>query len=379
MITYGAICLISLLEHFAADPAYRPTFRSHWAISLVGTLASFWVMFKMNMPYATFSLVIMGLLYVVITKNKQEKRGFSKLFRGVIFQLSRELQIFAQRADREDRELSWRPFAICISCDTFKRQSAFDFMRWISHRYGFGTYIHFIKGMLNQSTTAESKNALDRLLKMAVSFPNRVYLDTIISPSYTSAIAQVVQLSGISGRGNNLILFEFSRTEPHSITDAIQNYPMLESAGFDICILNTGYRGFGYKKEIHIWIKPEDYMNANLMILLGYIVLGHPEWKRGFIKIFAIVPHAKMEEQRNRLIRLIKQGRIPISQSNVEMIPLDEGENRKEIISRFSVDADLTVIGFKTEMLKGGIDLFDGYGDLGNILFVSSNQHKSIE
>ena len=188
-----------------------------------------------------------------------------------------------------------------------------------------------------------------------------------------------VGLSGISGRGNNLILFEFSRTEPHSITDAIQNYPMLESAGFDICILNTGYRGFGYKKEIHIWIKPEDYMNANLMILLGYIVLGHPEWKRGFIKIFAIVPHAKMEEQRNRLIRLIKQGRIPISQSNVEMIPLDEGENRKEIISRFSVDADLTVIGFKTEMLKGGIDLFDGYGDLGNILFVSSNQHKSIE
>ncbi|GET32128.1 Na-K-Cl cotransporter [Prolixibacter bellariivorans] len=379
MITYGAICLISLLEHFAADPAYRPTFRSHWSISLVGTLASFWVMFKMNMPYAAFSLLIMTLTYVFITKSKHEKRGFNKLFRGVIFQLSRELQIFAQRADREDRELSWRPFAICISCDTFKRQSAFDFMRWISHRYGFGTYIHFIKGMLNRSTTAESKNALERLLKMAASFPNRVYLDTIISPSYTSAIAQVVQLSGISGRGNNLILFEFSRTTPHSITDAIQNYPMLESAGFDICILNTGYRGFGYKKEIHIWIKPEDYKNANLMILLGYITLGHPEWKRGFIKIFAIVPHAEMEEERDRLIRLIKQGRIPISQSNVEMIPLEEGENRKGIISRFSIDADLTIIGFKTDKLKEGVDLFDGYGDLGNILFVSSNQHKSIE
>jgi len=379
MITYGAICLISLLEHFAADPAYRPTFRSHWSISLIGTLASFWVMFKMNMPYAASSLLIMTLLYVFITKSKHERRGFNKLFRGVIFQLSRELQIFAQRADREDRELSWRPFAICISCDTFRRKSAFDFMRWISHRYGFGTYIHFIKGMLNQSTTAESKTALERLLKLAASFPNRVYLDTIISPSYTSAIAQVVQLSGISGRGNNLILFEFSRTDPHSITDAIQNYPMLESAGFDICILNTGYRGFGYKKEIHIWIKPEDYKNANLMILLGYIMLGHPEWKRGFIKIFAIAPHAEMQEERDRLIRLIKQGRIPISQSNVEMIPLEEGENRKEIISRFSVDADLTIIGFKTEKLKNGIELFDGYGDLGNILFVSSNQHKSIE
>ena len=33
MVTYGAICLISVLEHFAADPSYRPTFKSRWYIS----------------------------------------------------------------------------------------------------------------------------------------------------------------------------------------------------------------------------------------------------------------------------------------------------------------------------------------------------------
>ena len=38
-------------------------------------------------------------------KKKKEKSGFNKLFRGVVFQLSRELQVFAQKADREDREL----------------------------------------------------------------------------------------------------------------------------------------------------------------------------------------------------------------------------------------------------------------------------------
>jgi amino acid transporter len=30
MVTYAAICMVSFLEHFAADPAYRPTFRSKW-------------------------------------------------------------------------------------------------------------------------------------------------------------------------------------------------------------------------------------------------------------------------------------------------------------------------------------------------------------
>ncbi|MGB0431840.1 MAG: amino acid permease, partial [Bacteroidia bacterium] len=36
MVSYGAICLISFMEHFAADPAYRPVFRSRWYLSLIG-------------------------------------------------------------------------------------------------------------------------------------------------------------------------------------------------------------------------------------------------------------------------------------------------------------------------------------------------------
>ena len=100
MLTYGAICLISLLEHFAADPSYRPTFRSRWYISFIGTILSFWLMFKMNAPYAIICLIIMGIIYYTISVNKKEAKGFGKLFRGVVFQLSRQLQIIAQRADK---------------------------------------------------------------------------------------------------------------------------------------------------------------------------------------------------------------------------------------------------------------------------------------
>ncbi|HKL31912.1 MAG TPA: hypothetical protein VJ919_05230, partial [Tangfeifania sp.] len=69
MVTYGAICLISFMEHFAADPAYRPTFRSNWKISLVGAVFSFWLMFKMNTPYAAVSLIIMAMIYYNIMQN----------------------------------------------------------------------------------------------------------------------------------------------------------------------------------------------------------------------------------------------------------------------------------------------------------------------
>lgn len=379
MVTYGAICTISLLEHFAADPSYRPTFRSKWYISLIGAVFSIWLMFKMNGGYAIISLVIMGMIYYSVNTYSKERKGLGKLFRGVVFQLSRQLQIFAQRADKEDPNKYWRPFVICISQDTFVRRSAFDVLRWLSLKYGFGTYIHYIEGYLSKETNQKSKEILNKLINLASGSRNRVYLDTIISPSYTSAIAQVIQLSGISGKGNNMILFEFCRSNPEALTEILKNHRLLETTDFDICVMNTSYKSFGYKKYIHIWISSMYYENANLMILLGYIILGHPEWSKGQIKIFAMHAPDDLERKRMDLLNLVKSGRLPISPNNLELIPADPEINPKHIISRKSADADLTIIGFRSELIKAeGIKIFTGYEDIGNILFVSSTKEKEI-
>lgn len=379
MVTYGAICLVSLLEHFAADPSYRPTFRSRWYISFIGTIMSFWLMLQMSAYYAFAALIIMGIIYYVITIKSKENRGFAKLFRGVIFQMSRQLQVLAQRANKEDVDANWRPFVICISKDSFVRQSAFDMLRWLSYKYGFGTYIHYIEGYLSKQTNQESKDALKRLISLASGNRNKVYLDTMISPSYTSAIAQAVQLSGVSGRGNNMILFEFSRTETDSFNRALDNYALIYSAGFDVCVLNTSYKGFGYNKEVHVWITSHDYENANLMILLAYILLGHPDWNKGQIKIFAIYNKNELDSKREQLLSLIKSGRLPISPENIRLIPIDEKRNTKELIMQQSVDADLTIVGFRHELVKAkGVDVFTGFDNIGNVLFVSSQREKEI-
>ncbi|MCD4770737.1 MAG: amino acid permease [Bacteroidales bacterium] len=377
LVTYGAICLISFLEHFAADPSYRPTFKSRWYFSLVGAVLSFWLMFKMNAIYAIISILLMGIFYHMINQSGREKKGLVKLFRGVVFQMSRQLQVFAQRADKEDLNSSWRPFVICISSDSFKRRTAFDLLRWISFRYGFGTYIHYIKGYLNQKTNNQSKEAINKLLNLSAGSKSKVYLDTIISPSYTTAIAQVIQLSGISGKGNNMILFEYSRTEPESLEEPIGNYDLISSTGFDICVLNTSFKGFGYRREIHVWISPHDFENANLMILLAYIILGHPDWKRGEIKIFATAEEEQIENKKQQLLELITSGRLPISANNIQLINNDD--MRSEAVCRYSQDADLTIMGFtRDELEESGTEIFKGCKDLGNILFVNANEEKEI-
>ena len=379
MVTYGAICLISFLEHFSGDPSYRPAFKSRWYISLMGALLSIWLMFKMDTLFAFLSILIMISFYYFISKKSSDNREFVNLFKDVLEQLARQLQIFIQRKNESSISNNghWRPFVVSISDASLIRKNAFDVTRWIAYKYGFGTYIHYIKGYLSKQNFEDSQNIKHKLIEGK---KTNVYVDTLISPSYTSALAQVVQLSGISGTENNLILLEYCESDKDSFKDVMNNFNLLHTTGYDVAIMRSNNIKKDKKEEIHIWISPTDYENSNMMILLGYIILGHPEWKNAQIKVFTIYPKNKFEEYKNQMFEYIEDGRLPISPKNMKMVPYDEDVNYKETINKRSSNSDLTIIGFRDELVKKHkLDIFEGYNSLGNILFVNSIHKKNIE
>lgn len=381
MVTYGSLCLISFMQHFAADPSYRPSFKSKWYLSLLGAVMSIFLMFKMNTPYAIAAIIFMVIIYLYITYKSNTKAGMATIFQGVIYQFSRTMQVFLQKTEKENKEDAWRPAVICLSKDSFERYSALEMMKWISYRYGFGTYIHFEKEYFSKDSKENAEKKLEKLIKIASDSHSNIYLQTLISPSNTAAIVQAIQQPGISGKPNNMMLFEFKRGEKEWLIDIIDNYNVLKTANYDLCILGTSDKGFGYKKEIHIWIRKEDYDNANLMILLSYIILGHPDWKKGQIKIFATFPKETLIQEEKNLIELTSSGRLPISANNIRVIPVDHDKSRVELINEYSGEADLTLIGFHESRLKvdDGTDLFEGYTALGNILFVNTLKTKFIK
>ncbi len=380
MLTYGSLCLISFLEHFAADPSYRPTFRSRWYISLLGAVLCFWLMFKMNTFYASLALIILMGIYLYLNKANKSRKGLAEIFQGAIFQLSRELQVYLQKTEQETKEQErWRPSIVCISDDSFHRYDAFKLLSWLSHRYGFGTYIHYIKGYYSKETQEEADESAARLIKQAEVTNSNVYIDTLISPSYTTAIAQIIQLPGVSGEENNMLLFEFEKGNSQSLTPLIENYQLMRTAQFDIGILRCSKKAFGYQHEIHIWLTAADYKNANLMILIGYIILGHPTWRNAVIKIFAIYPHDQLKKQKQQLLKLIESGRLPISAHNINVLSKKE-RNERAVINEKSQDADLTILGFNQQTLhKKRVQLFDKYEDVGNILFLNANRDITID
>jgi hypothetical protein len=380
MVTYGALNLISFLNHFGADPSYRPTFKSRWYISLLGFLMSVWLMFKMDLLYATASIVIMVLIYMYINNYHRERQGLGTLFKGALFQLNRRLQVYLQKSKKSLASSSWRPSAVCVSKDSFERDKAFALICWISYNYGFGTYIHLIEGYFSKAMNEKSATELEALIKKSEGKHSSVYIDTIISPSYTSAIAQIIQLPGISGMENNMVIFEFDKSNTVNLDQITDNFNLVRAGDYDVCILGSSEREIDFEEGIHVWIQSTDAENSSLMILLSYIILGHPDWKKGKIKIFNICKQLQEEQVRENLLALIETGRLPISPKNVEIIHLDENVSNRSVINEKSKDAGLVIIGFRAEQLRHrGRELFEGYDEPGNILFVNTSREKEIK
>ncbi|HCC71295.1 MAG TPA: amino acid permease [Bacteroidales bacterium] len=379
MVTYGTLCLISFLNHFGASPSYRPSFKSRWYLSLPGFIISAWVMFKINASYALVAIIVMLLLYAYINYYHKDRQGLESIFANAIFQLNRNLQVYLQKSAGKKTQQEWRPSAICISKNSFERDTAFRLLNWISFKYGFGTYLHRIEGYYSKKTNADAQEILKDLVNKFENIENHVYIDTIISPSYTSAIAQAIQVPGISGMENNMVIFEYSKDKPEELHEIMDNHALVNAGNFDVCILASSQRDFKFKKGIHLWVKSTDEYNANLMILLSFIISGHPDWKKTHIKIFDICKPEQYNEMLENNKKLIKEGRLPITEKNIEIIIEEPDVNPKDLIIERSKDAALTLIGFRGESLRHDEELLSGYDELGTILFVNSHNQKTIE
>jgi amino acid transporter len=379
LVTYGSLCLISFLNHFGSSPSYRPSFRSKWYFSLLGFLVAIFAMFRINAPYAIASLILMTLIYSYINAYHREREGLESLFANALFQMNRNIQVYLQRTANNKKARDWRPSAICISKDSFARVRAFQLLNWISYRYGFGTYLHRIDGYYSKATRIQATEELSKLIETYDTTNNHVYVDTLISPSYTSALAQAIQIPGISGMENNMVILEYDKEKPENLQEIIENTGLIKAGNFDICLLASSRKDINFRNDIHIWIDTRYPENSSLLILLSFIISGHPDWRKSNIKIFETCRHENYEETRAGLTELVRTGRLPITEKNIEIIKEEAGLTLKNLINEKSSTAALTMIGIDIQVLKRkGESVLTGYDGIGTILFINSHSQKDI-
>jgi amino acid transporter len=375
MVTYGSLCGISFLEHFAKNPSYRPSFRSKWYLSAAGAVLCFMMMFQMDPAFALISLLLMTLIYLGVRSTQEDARGLAAIFQGVMFQATRWLQILLQKNRATFQAFDWRPSFVAISRHSLDRRAPFELLKWISHRYGFGTFIHFVEGYLSREQVEESRRILDQMISKTAAAGAGLFVDTMVAPNFPSALSHVLQMPGVSGLENNSVLFEFHESNPDDVTEIVKGCQMAGGLGYNTCVLRSTERHFGYRTKLDVWLTRYDDTNANLLILLAYIILGHPDWRLAEITLFVTFPSQKLDEQIIELNARIASGRLPISSRNVRAIPADDGVRLSDLVAEHSSDADLIVLGYSKELLENRAEeTFTRFTCPNDILFVNSNQ-----
>lgn len=138
---------------------------------------------------------------------------------------------------------------------------------------------------------------------------------------------------------------------------------------------------FGYRSSIHIWLTHDTLPNAAMMLMLAYIIVGHPEWRMAEIRVFACVGRDGDEDEASELSALIGQGRLPIGRKNVETVRVQSREGVEEAVRARSSEADLVIAGISREEIEEGdmVEVLEGYGGANNVLFVHAVEEIGID
>ena len=379
LITYGAICSISFLEHFAGNPSYRPTFKTKWYLSFMGAVLCFGMMFQINLIYAIIALIIMGIIYKSQTYTHKESRSFAVIFQGLMFQVSRWMKLALQKSGSKPDKYNWRPSILAISSHAVERSAPKELLKWLSHYYGFGTLMNVHIGDTDKKTLRNAKRTQKELVEQINTSKSNYSVTTIVSPTMKNAMIPIVQYPDVSGLDNNTILFEFHTNRTEELEEIVENCKLVYPMRFNICVLRATEHNFGYKEKIHIWLTKIDYRNTNLIIILSFIIMAHPDWKDSEITIFTAFTKEKQKEQISNIKRSIAKGRLPIVLKNIKSYTYTDKASLDRLVYRKSKDADLVIIGFTERVLTGqGIEVFKQHNNLRETLFVSANESIHI-
>ena len=381
MVAYGTLCTVSFLEYFAGNPSYRPTFHSRWYLSLLGAVMCGLMMVQMNLLYAFVAIFFMVATYFGLSRTRSGERDFMAIFQGTMFQLTRRLQITLQKNRVEKSEGGWRPSIIAVTRFGERRLEHFDLMRWISHRHGFGHFIQFFQGDYTFAEEMKARTHVNKLIERTEVSRAGIFVDSLISPSFRLALAQTVQMPGISGLPNNCVLLEFDKEHSDEVEETLQGARLAAESMFNVLILRSAKYRFGYRSSIHLWVTEDTLANAPLMLLLAYIIVGHPEWRRAEIRLFACFDSGDVERETHKLSNLMTVGRLPISRKNVTSVSCPTGESLEREVSRRSSKADLVIAGLTVDNLKSdqaeqALRCYDGAND---VLFVHASERILIE
>ena len=336
LASYLTVNLAAGLEGLVRSPSFRPSFRVHWSLSLLGAAACLVIMFLIN-PVATIAaaVVIAGVFFWL--KRREMRTAWGDVGRGVLLSAARSALLRLEGDDPDPK--NWRPNILVLSGAPTSRWHLVELASSLTHGRALMTVATVLpRGARSLEARADLEETIsDYLGRRGVQSLVRV----VEAGTPFEGVERLASTYGFGPLVPNTFLLGASE-QPHHLEAYCETLGMLHRLRRNVIVLrHDEERGFGDRRRIDVWWGGLQ-KNGGLMMLLAYLLRTSLEWRQAVIRVKLVVEGEQAAEAaRVNLVSMIQGLRIGAEAEVLEA----RQERFPDILRRSSAEADLVFMG----------------------------------
>ncbi len=369
MAAYMFINLSCALEQWAS-PDFRPKFRIHSIIPIVGTIATFLLMIQLNLVAALASVLIMAVIFVFLTK-RQLQLGSGDVWQSV---WSSVVKLGLKNLHKKStHKRNWEPNILLFSGGTEARPHLLSFSKAVAGRNGMISNFDLVENPSAKVLFPKHKQAVtkDDLVDDSI-FHRKQECQNIFK-----GIEAIASTYGFSGVEPNTVLMGWARNTKDPIWFA-QMKQKLHALDYNVMFLDYDKeKGFGNKSRIDIWWQDLSE-ESDLTLQIAKLMLASEDWSQAKVRVLYI----NQENNQKLVLEEAIRRRIDKLRIDVDFEVINNELERKEffeIIKINSYESDLILLQIP-ELQEGGEATFvkntNNFLDvMGTTLLVRASSH----
>jgi solute carrier family 12 sodium/potassium/chloride transporter 2 len=335
LTTYGVLNITAGVERFLGSPSFRPQFKVHWSLSLLGALGCVAVMLLVNALATVVAALFVAGIYVWLQRRGLES-AWGDVRRGIWMALTRAgLLRLRGKADTKN----WRPHLLVLSGAPTRR--------W--HLIELGTALNHNRALMTVSTVLTSSSiSTERQQTMENSIRDylarrgvQALVRVIAAPDPFVGAERLVDAYGLGALVPNTILLGDSQTAAHRARFCEMIAHCHAAQRNVIIVRDDESRGFGRRRRIDVWwggLKG----NGGLMMILAYLLQTDLGWREAQVYIKMVVPTgAAAQDAQANLEEIVAESRT----GAIPQVLVSNGRSFEEMLHTSSQDADLVFLG----------------------------------
>ena len=187
LVSYGLINFIAFFEAYIRNPSWRPSFRIHAMIPLVGSIGCFMAMFMIN-PGATFVVLALVTLLCFWTAKRKVRGNWDDIRHAIFSHLVHKGTVKLSTLGKSAK--SWRPHILAIFDSLAINKNLAYFSHALNQEKGFLTF------GISVSSKEVAKNSSKYLKEDLKGYKIPSYLHINASRDPASGAEQMIQNYG---------------------------------------------------------------------------------------------------------------------------------------------------------------------------------------